>query len=232
VIVTKILVVDGDRSIRDALAATFLREQYTPVTTKDAPTAVLATRRENPDLILLDLILAGGNGFDVCRLVREFTKAPIILMTTCGDHADLVLGLEAGADDYIAKPFALRELLARVRAKLRRVDIDKGNYPGEHSVGGCRGIQVDTVRRLVLVNDAPIRLPVRQFDLLAFLIQHLGEVMTRRSLLENVWGHELLGSRAVDVQVAHLRATLARHGIGESIRTVNGIGYSLELPTG
>ncbi|HEV3310143.1 MAG TPA: response regulator, partial [Chloroflexota bacterium] len=123
---TKILVVEDDRSLRDALAYNLRREEYTPIVAEDAPTAVMTARREKPDLILLDLMLPGGSGFDVCRDIRKFSTAPIIMLTARGEDIDRVLGLEIGADDYVTKPFSLRELLARVKANLRRVAIDAG----------------------------------------------------------------------------------------------------------
>ncbi len=124
---TKILVVEDDRSLRDALAYNLRQEDYTPLTAEDAESAVMLARKESPDLILLDLMLPRGNGFDVCRDIRKFSTAPIIMMTARGEEIDRVVGLEIGADDYVTKPFALRELLARIKSNLRRVALDRGS---------------------------------------------------------------------------------------------------------
>jgi DNA-binding response OmpR family regulator len=220
---TKILVVEDDRSLRDALSYNLRREDYTPVTAEDAPTALIAARKEKPDLILLDLMLPGGNGFDVCRDIRTFSPAPIIMLTARGEDIDRVLGLEIGADDYVTKPFALRELLARIKANLRRVDLDRG-MRGEDVIEHS-GLKVDIPGRRVTIDGDPIAFQPREFDLLAYLISHPGTVLTRARLLSSVWGHEFVGERTVDVHVRRVRAKLEQSSSTDYIRTVHGVGY-------
>jgi DNA-binding response OmpR family regulator len=220
---TKILVVEDDRSLRDALSYNLRREDYTPVTAEDAPTALMAARKEKPDLILLDLMLPGGNGFDVCRDIRTFSPVPIIMLTARGEDIDRVLGLEIGADDYVTKPFALRELLARIKANLRRVDLDRGTS-GEDVIENS-GLKVDIPGRRVSINGSAISFQPREFDLLSFLIRHPGTVLTRARLLSSVWGHEFVGERTVDVHVRRVRAKLEQYASTEFIRTVHGVGY-------
>jgi DNA-binding response OmpR family regulator len=220
---TKILIVEDDRSLRDALSYNLRREDYTPVTAEDAPTALITARKEKPDLILLDLMLPGGNGFDVCRDIRTFTPVPIIMLTARGEDIDRVLGLEIGADDYVTKPFALRELLARIKANLRRVDLDRGTSGDdvmEHS-----GLTVDVPGRRVLINGKHVSLQPREFDLLAYLIRHPGTVLTRARLLSSVWGHDFVGERTVDVHVRRVRAKLEQSTQTDFIRTVHSVGY-------
>ena len=219
---TKILVVEDDRSLRDALAYNLRREEYTPVVAEDAPTAVMLARREKPDLILLDLMLPGGSGFDVCRDIRGFSSAPIIMLTARGEDIDRVW-VSNGADDYVTKPFSLRELLARVKANLRRVAIDSG-APGE-DVLEQDGVRINVPGRRVSANGKAILLQPKEFDLLVYLMRHPGTVLTRPRLLSTVWGHEFVGERTVDVHVRRVRAKLEGAGTNDVIRTVHGVGY-------
>ena len=220
---TKILVVEDDRSLRDALAYNLRREEYTPVTAEDAPTAVLAARRERPDLVLLDLMLPGGSGFDVCRDIRTFSNVPIIMLTARGEEIDRVLGLEIGADDYLTKPFSLRELLARVKANLRRVSIDNGVAADDFIEEGQ--LLADVPGRRVTVNEQVVVLQPKEFDLLVYMMRHPGTVLTRPRLLSTVWGHDFVGERTVDVHVRRVRAKLEKVGASDFIRTVHGVGY-------
>ena len=220
---TKILVVEDDRSLRDALAYNLRKEEYTPVMAEDAPTAVLTARRERPDLVLLDLMLPGGSGFDVCRDIRTFSNVPIIMLTARGEEIDRVLGLEIGADDYVTKPFSLRELLARVKANLRRVSIDNGVPADDFIEEG--GLRADVPGRRVTVNDQVVLLQPKEFDLIVYLMRHPGTVLTRPRLLSTVWGHDFVGERTVDVHVRRVRAKLQKAGADDVIRTVHGVGY-------
>jgi DNA-binding response OmpR family regulator len=220
--VTKILIVEDDRSLQDVLTYNLRREGYTPFVAADAPSALTLARNERPDLILLDLMLPGGSGFDVCRDVRGFSIAPIIMLTARSDDVDRVLGLEVGADDYVTKPFQFRELLARIRANLRRVSMEQQrNQPRLLRSGS---LTVDLDARTVTVDDETIALQPREFDLLAFLMRHAGTVLTRERLLRGVWGHEYVGERTVDVHIRRLRAKLDRDG-ADLIRTIHGVGY-------
>jgi DNA-binding response OmpR family regulator len=220
---TKILVVEDDRSLRDALAYNLRKQEYTPVMAEDAPTAVLTARRERPDLVLLDLMLPGGSGFDVCRDIRTFSNVPIIMLTARGEEIDRVLGLEIGADDYVTKPFSLRELLARVKANLRRVSIDNGVPADDFIEEG--GLRADVPGRRVTVNDQVVLLQPKEFDLIIYLMRHPGTVLTRPRLLNTVWGHDFVGERTVDVHVRRVRAKLQKAGADDVIRTVHGVGY-------
>jgi len=224
---TKILVVEDDRSLRDALTYNLRREDYTPITAEDAESALILARQESPDLILLDLMLPRGNGFDVCRSIRAFSTAPIIIMTARVEDVDRVVGLEIGADDYVTKPFALRELLARIKANLRRVAMDRGledEAPIEHD-----GLVVDPRGRKVVIDGVQISFQPREFDLLAYFVRHPDTVLSRGRLLSAVWGHEFVGERTVDVHVRRVRAKLEGTGHSQAIRTVHGVGYVFEI---
>jgi DNA-binding response OmpR family regulator len=222
----KILVVEDDRSLSDALVYNLRREDHTPLLAEDASTAVTLANRERPDLILLDLMLPGASGFDVCREVRSFSSAPIIMLTARDDEVDRILGLELGADDYVTKPFQLREVLARVRANLRRVELDRRS--DNRGVLKRGDLEVDLAARQVRVRAVLVSLQPKEFDLLAYLLQHPGTVLTRDRLLSAVWGHEFVGERTVDVHVRRVRAKLERAGEKDLIRTVHGVGYALE----
>ncbi|HZS93812.1 MAG TPA: response regulator [Chloroflexota bacterium] len=223
--VAKILVVEDDRSLSDALSYNLRREDYTPLIARDAPTAIDLARRENPDLVLLDLMLPGGSGLDVCRSIRTHSTVPIIILTARGEETDRVLGLESGADDYVVKPFSLRELLARVRANLRRVQLDQAD---EEETLAHGALSLDAQQRRVTFGDRELALQPREFDLLAYFMRHPSSVLTRRRLLASVWGHEFVGERTVDVHVRRLRAKLEDAGAPPLFRTIHGIGYAFD----
>ena len=228
--VAKILVVEDDRSLSDALVYNLRREEHTPIVAENAGTAVELARREKPDLVLLDLLLPGGSGLDVCRNIRSFSSVPIIMLTARGEDIDRVLGLEIGADDYIAKPFNLRELLARVKANLRRVALDR--QPEDVEALKVGELTVDTRGRRVRIGDRPITLQPKEFDLLVYFMQHPGTVLTRGQLLHAVWGHEFVGERTVDVHVRRVRSKLEKANMANVIRTVHGVGYAFESING
>jgi two-component system, OmpR family, response regulator VicR len=187
---------------------------------------VTSARRSSPDLILLDLMLPGGSGFDVCRQVRTFSPVPIIMLTARGEDVDRVVGLEVGADDYVTKPFSLRELMARVKANLRRVDLDRSGI--EEATLSQGDLMADLSARTVRVGGRPINLQPREFDLLIYLMRHPSAVLTRERLLRGVWGHEFVGPRTVDVHVRRVRAKLEEAGHPNLIRTVHGVGYAFD----
>jgi DNA-binding response OmpR family regulator len=222
----KILVVEDDRSLSDALVYNLRREDHTPLAAYDAPTAIQLARQERIDLVLLDLMLPGGSGFDVCQTLRSFTKVPIIMLTARGDDIDRVLGLEIGADDYVTKPFNLRELMARVKANLRRVELDEQSDAGRKLQFG--GLAIDVPGRQATIEERPISLQPKEFDLLVYLMQHPGTVLTRRHLLHDVWGHDFVGERTVDVHVRRVRSKLEKGGMPGVIRTVHGVGYAFD----
>src|SRR5947209_7818838 len=205
----KILVVEDDRSLREALVYNLRREQYTPSAAGDAASAVEMVRKDKPDLIILDLMLPGGSGFDVCRDVRAFSKVPVIMLTARSEDVDRVLGLEIGADDYVTKPFNLRELLARVRANLRRVSMDR-EEEGE-SVLEYGPLRIVPDARIVELGGERLALQPKEFDLLYYFAQHPGVALRRERLLSAVWGHDYVGPRTVDVHVRRLRAKLDGH---------------------
>ncbi|MGI8968354.1 MAG: response regulator transcription factor [Chloroflexota bacterium] len=220
----KILVVEDDRTLSEALSYNFRQEGYTPLVAADAVTARRMLRAERFDLVLLDLMLPGGSGFDICRELRTFSTVPIVILTARDEDVDRVLGLEIGADDYITKPFALRELLARVKANLRRVEMDRQGLGDEPLHWG--DLEVDTQQRQVAGAGAHIALQPKEFDLLVYLMRHPGVVLTRDRLLHAVWGHEFVGERTVDVHVRRVRAKLEQVGVLHAIRTVHGVGYA------
>ena len=222
----KILIVEDDASLREALVYNLRQENYTPIAAEDAASAVLAARRDYPDLIVLDLMLPGGSGFDVCRTIRTFSAVPIIMLTAKDESVDRVLGLEIGADDYVTKPFSLRELLARIKANLRRVELDHGE--GRDTVVAHGGVIVDLASRNVQAGGRTVELQPREYDLLIYLMRHPGKVLTREALLAGVWGHDFVGRRTVDVHVRRVRAALEEVGAEDPIRTVHGVGYALD----
>ena len=226
----KILLIEDDASLRDALIYNLRREDYTPVVATDAPSGVASVRIEKPDLIVLDIMLPGGTGLDVCREIRSFSTVPIIMLTARGEDIDRVLGLEIGADDYVTKPFSLRELLARIKAHLRRVDYDQQGESDDLLVHGP--LVVDVPARTALVGQEPIPLQPKEFDLLVYFMRNPGVVFTRARLLSGVWGHEFVGERTVDVHVRRVRAKLEQARALDPIRTVHGVGYAFDADAG
>lgn len=221
-----ILVVEDDHGLSEGLAYNLRREGYTPITAADAEAGIALARREDPDLILLDLMLPGGSGFEVCKGIRAFSSAPIIILTARDEDIDAVLSLEIGADDYVTKPFSLRVLLARVRANLRRVELDRGDEGDTFLV--APGLTVDVGGRRAEGENREVPLQPKEFDLLVHFMRHPGTVMTRDRLLHEVWGHEFVGERTVDVHVRRVRAKLEEAGIPNLIRTVHGVGYAYD----
>ncbi len=226
----KILVVEDDRSLNEGLAYALRREGHTPIVAEDAGTALDMAMAERFDLVLLDLMLPGGSGIDICRAIRSFSTVPIIMLTARGEEVDRVLGLEIGADDYVTKPYRLRELLARIKANLRRVEMDQRQDEVEKL--DWNGLEVDTSQRRVLAHGKPIDFQPKEFDLLAHLMRNRGAVLRRDDLLHAVWGHDYLGERTVDVHVRRVRAKLEKCGIRDAIRTVHGVGYAFEPDPG
>jgi DNA-binding response OmpR family regulator len=227
--VATILVVEDDIALGDTLAYNLRQEEYVPVIASDAPDAIRAAREERPDLILLDLMLPGGSGFDVLKAVREFSTAPVIILTARDDDIDRVLGLELGADDYMTKPFSLRVLLARIKANLRRVDLDRAGQGADTLQHGS--ITVDVRNRQVWVGSQSVTFQPKEFDLLVYLLRNPATVLTRDRLLHAVWGHEFVGERTVDVHVRRVRAKLESAGAANPVRTVHGVGYALACET-
>lgn len=219
----RVLVVDDDAAIRE-LASMYLRKEgFDVASVADGPAALDAVRREKPALVVLDLMLPGMSGFDVCRELRKEGNVPVLMLTARNEDTDKIVGLELGADDYLTKPFNPREMVARVKAILRRAE--RGARDERHDVR-VGPLTVDARRREARVDGREIELRAKEFDLLMAFAAEPGRVFTREALLDQVWGYSYYGeTRTVDVHVQHLRAKLA--GSGVSIQTVRGVGYKL-----
>ncbi len=224
----KILVVEDDPAIQRSLQALLGAEGYQVLCTADGAEAVQLAVAEEPDLILLDIVLPGLNGLQVCQQVRQSIYTPIIMLTAKSDELDKVLGLEMGADDYVTKPFAPRELLARVRAHLRRTRLYEGRDEDEGPIR-VGSIVVDQAAREVLVDGNAVKLTPKEFELLYVLAANAGRAMERDTLLENVWGESLyLDSRTLDVHIRRLRLKVEQEPSNpQLIVTVPGVGYKL-----
>jgi len=224
----KLLIVEDDKNLLDALRYNMQKEGYEVFTATDGAKAIEIARREKPDLIILDIMLPEVNGFDVCRILRKEMKAPIFMLTAKTEETDKIVGLEIGADDYITKPFSLRELIARIRAILRRVKMDEAKT--EEAVLKVGDIVIDIARHRVLLSGRLLELAPKEFDLLVFLAKNRGFVFNRDQLLEKVWGYDFAGdTRTVDVHIRWLRQKIEpdpEHP--KHLITVRGTGYKLE----
>jgi len=223
----KVVIVDDDEHIRE-LASLYLRKEGFEVTCAiDGASAVKHIQQTNPNLVVLDLMLPGMSGYDVCKQVRLESNVPIIMLTARDEDVDKIVGLELGADDYLTKPFNPRELVARVKAILRRADgAGAGQARGAAAVIHAGALTIDKPRREAKVGGRELQLRTKEFDLLAALAENAGIVLTREQLLDRVWGYNFYGeTRTVDVHVQHVRARLADSGL--SIVTVRGVGYKL-----
>ncbi len=229
----KVLVVDDEESLLDALRYALSREGFDVVMARDGGEALGVFEREHPDVLVLDLMLPTLNGWDVCRRVRASSSVPILMLTARDAEVDRVVGLELGADDYVTKPFSMRELVARVRALLRRAS----PAAGAGSAGSAKptvleasGIRLDTERHEVSVRGQPVSLPLKEFELLELLLVNRGRVLTRQSLIDRIWGYDYVGdTKTLDVHVKRLRARVEadRHD-PRLIVTVRGVGYRFD----
>ena len=216
-----ILVVEDEQAIADLVRAYLRRDGFGVVWARSGEQALEELSRHSVRLVILDIGLPGIDGFEVCRRLRARTSVPILMLSAREDEVDRVSGLEAGADDYVTKPFSPRELVARVKAILRRAG-DAGS-PVDDGVLSATDVELNRASRTVTVGGEPVELTAREFDLLAALLAHPGVVLSRDRLLELVWGGEFAGgTRTVDVHVGQLRAKLARPAL---IQTVRGAGY-------
>lgn len=228
----KILVVDDEPAVTDLLAYNLRKASYQVLTAADGHEALDMARRCNPDLILLDLMLPGVEGVEVCRELRKTSDVPIIMVTALGEEIDRVVGLELGADDYVPKPFSMREVLARIKAVLRRtVELGRTADHAQRSLAGQGGLRLQTESRLVMVGDLDLHLTHLEFDVLHLLLLNAGRVLTRERLLEQAWGYDFVGdTRAVDSVIKRLRAKLrAANPEADSIEAMRGVGYRLNL---
>ena len=224
---TKILVIDDDKNICEVIRLYLEKESYEVQVAHDGNAGVAAFSQFSPDLVLLDLMLPGKDGFAVCRELREISPKPVIMITAKTDKFDTVLGLEMGADDYITKPFDAKELLARVKAVLRRY---VGQTVQNDEVLRFEKLEISKARYELRINGVPVEIPPKELVLLYFLASNYNHVFTRNQLLDKVWGFDYLGdSRTVDVHVKRLREKL--NGVSErwSLKTVWGVGYKFEV---
>ncbi|MCE9647373.1 MAG: response regulator transcription factor [Chloroflexi bacterium] len=222
---TKILVVDDEPTIVNLIQAYLKPEGYEVYTALDGPSGLKAARAFKPDLVVLDVMLPGMDGLELLSRLRRESQAYVILLTARTEETDKIVGLSVGADDYVTKPFSPRELVARIKAALRRVQTGAG--PGmEGTVLAFRHVRIDTGARLVTVDDLPVDLTASEFDLLHALAENRGRVLSREQLLERVWGQAYFGEmRVVDVHLGHVRQKL---GGTDLIITVRGIGYRFD----
>ena len=223
----KILVVDDEPTLVATLKYNLERENYEVLTAIDGPTAVDAARSRRPDLVVLDLMLPGMDGLEVCRVLRKEMSVPILMLTAKGAEVDKVVGLEIGADDYVTKPFGMRELVARVKALLRRSELRPG-ADGEVFTSG--NLRVDMARRQAFKEDHPVALKPKELDLLGFFLRNRGRAFTREQLLSQIWGYDFAGdTRTVDVHVRWLRQKIEDQPEAPSrLVTVRGTGYRFE----
>jgi DNA-binding response OmpR family regulator len=227
-----ILVVDDEPTIVEVVELYLLREGFKVLTAVDGHAALSAVRQQRPDLIVLDLMLPGLSGLDVTRQLRASGALPIIMLTARGEEADRVVGLELGADDYVTKPFSPRELVARVKAVLRRAQPAPTPEPADTHVIAIGGLRLDAAARSVTVDGQPISLTAREFDLLLFLMRRPSQVFTREQLLDNVWGYTFASDMStVTVHIRRLREKIERDPTNPTLlQTVWGVGYKLERP--
>lgn len=223
----KILVVDDEAAILELISYTLRKEGYQVVAAADGTTAFSLFQSERPDLVVLDVMLPGLDGLEVCRLIRRVSKTPILMLTAKKAEVDRVVGLEIGADDYVTKPFSPRELSARVKSLLRRQNWAKESADPAPDVIRFRELEIDEQTREVRVGGQPVELTFTQFELLLTLARSPGRVFSREELLERVWGHNFFGEmRTVDVHIRHLREKLEPDPAEPAyIKTVRGVGY-------
>ena len=224
----RVLVVEDDDGIRDMLRYNLASAGYSVQEAADGASGLRAARTSSPDLILLDLMLPGMSGLDFCRAIRKSSRVPIIMLTARDAEVDKIVGLELGADDYITKPFSVREVIARINSVIRRAQPEPAEPRRTPELETIGSFTIDRAARRVLVGGREVRLAAREFDLLSHLVAHPNRVHTREALLENVWGHEFIGDRkTVDVHIRWLRQKLGDRAPFQIV-TVRGAGYRLD----
>lgn len=226
---TRILVVEDEDSFSEALSYLLGREGFEVGVADTGPKAIEEFDRHGADLVLLDLMLPGLSGTEVCRQLRTRSNVPIIMLTAKDSEVDKVVGLELGADDYVTKPYSSRELVARIHAVLRR-NSDSGFSSDDGHVLVAGPVQLDTERHLVTVDGVTVNFPLKEFELLEFLMRNSGRVVTRMQLIDRVWGSDYVGdTKTLDVHIKRLRAKIERDPANPLlIQTVRGLGYKME----
>ena len=225
---TRILLIEDEQSFRETVSFMLEKEGFEVRVAETGDEGLAAFEKHGADLILLDLMLPGRSGMDVCKAIRSASRVPIIMLTAKDSELDKVLGLELGADDYVTKPFSMRELVARVRAVLRRphelgVDVEVGSI-------GAGPVRIDIDRHIVTVNGEKVAMPLKEFDLLEFLVRNAGRVLTRAQIIDRVWGSDYFGdTKTLDVHIKRLRAKIEADPANPVfVQTVRGLGYTFD----
>lgn len=228
---TKILIVEDETSFSEALAFLLGKEGFEVSIAEDGQQAIDKFNKEGADLILLDLMIPIISGIEVCRTIRTSSQVPIIMLTAKDAEIDKVVGLELGADDYVTKPYSSRELIARIKAVLRR-GISDESLDGESGIHVVAGIKLDIGKHQVTINGEVVALPLKEFELLEFLMRNAGRVLTRSQLIDRVWGGDYYGdTKTLDVHIKRLRAKIEADPANPVlIQTIRGLGYKLENP--
>jgi len=226
---TRVLIVEDEESFADPLAFLMRKEGFTTAIAATGQDALAEFDRNGADIVLLDLMLPVMSGTDVCKALRTRSAVPVIMVTARDSEIDKVVGLELGADDYVTKPYSARELIARVRAVLRRGG-EPGGDDGTPGVLSAGPVRMDVERHVVSVNGTDVALPLKEFDLLEYLLRNVGRVLTRGQLIDRVWGADYVGdTKTLDVHVKRLRAKVeADPGVPKHLVTVRGLGYKFE----
>jgi two-component system response regulator RegX3 len=225
--VTRVLVVEDEESYSDALAYMLRKEGFEVSVAATGPDAITEFERTGADIVLLDLMLPGMPGTEVCRRIRQTSNVPVIMVSAKDSEVDKVVGLELGADDYVTKPYSSRELLARIKAVLRRQSDSDDLLPPTLEAGRVR---MDVERHVVTVDGEQVALPLKEFDLLELLLRNAGRVLTRAQLIDRVWGSDYVGdTKTLDVHVKRLRAKIEPDPANPTVlTTVRGLGYKLD----
>ena len=224
----RILVVEDEETLAEAISFLLSKEGFDVAVAASGLEAIEVFDKSGADLILLDLMLPGLSGTEVCRQIRTKSSVPIIMLTAKDSEIDKVVGLELGADDYVTKPYSSRELIARIRAVLRRGEIQDAG--GDESTLEVGPVRMDTDRHVITVNGEQVAIPLKEFELLEFLMRNAGRVLTRIQLIDRVWGSDYVGdTKTLDVHIKRLRAKIEKDPANpEHIQTVRGMGYKME----
>ena len=227
---TRVLVVEDEQSLREPLVYLLEKEGYEVIEAIDGNAAVAAFTEKGADLILLDLMLPGINGNEVCRIIRQSSNVPIIMLTAKDSEIDKVVGLEIGADDYVTKPYSTRELLARMKAVLRR-QAEPSSVVVAEGILEAGSVRMDVERHIVTVNETKVSMPLKEFELLELLLENVNRVLTRGQIIDRVWGSNYFGdTKTLDVHIKRIRSKIEEDPARPvHILTVRGLGYKFEV---